>query len=220
MRSIASRRTHGAESMLRLLLPRQEVLGPGAVLLRGFAGVKSAALIKEISRIAEAAPFRHQVTPGGHAMSTAMSNCGALGWITDRKGYRYEPRDPATARAWPAMPDIFRDLAARAAAAAGFPGFAPDSCLVNRYAPGAKMGLHQDKDEKDFSAPIVSASLGLPAIFLWGGLKRNDKPKRFVLEDGDVVVWGGPSRLVYHGIADLAEGDGPFRFNLTFRKAT
>ncbi len=163
------------------------------------------------------------VTPGGHSMSVAMTNCGSAGWVTDRSGYRYDGVDPESRAPWPAMPASFRELAARAAAEAGFGGFVPDACLINRYQPGARMSLHQDKDEDDFSAPIVSVSLGLPAIFLFGGLQRTDKPRRFRLEHGDIVVWGGPSRLSFHGIAPLADGEhallGRQRINLTFRKA-
>jgi DNA oxidative demethylase len=200
----------------------REQMAEGAVLLRGFVGDSEAELIAALRGIVAAAPFRRMVTPGGHQMSVAMTNCGSAGWVTDRTGYRYSPDDPETGKPWPAMPPLLRDLADRAAMRAGFAGFAPDVCLINRYVPGAKMSLHQDKDELDFGAPIVSVSLGLPAIFMFGGLKRSDKPRRFRLEHGDVVAWGGPSRLFYHGVAPLAEGDhpvmGPQRVNLTFRK--
>jgi alkylated DNA repair protein (DNA oxidative demethylase) len=162
------------------------------------------------------------VTPGGHQMSVAMTNCGNVGWVTDRSGYRYDTSDPEAAKPWPKMPASFRELAAQAAAQGGFEGFAPDACLINRYAPGARMSLHQDKDELDLAAPIVSVSLGLPAIFLFGGLQRSDKPQRFRLEHGDVAVWGGPARLFFHGVAPLADGEhtllGRQRINLTFRK--
>ena len=197
-------------------------MAEGAVLLRGFVGDSEAELIAALREIAAAAPFRRMFTPGGHQMSVAMTNCGSAGWVTDRTGYRYSPDDPESGKPWPAMPRLFRELADRAADRAGFAGFAPDVCLINRYVPGAKMSLHQDKDELDFAAPIVSVSLGLPAIFMFGGLKRSDKPRRFRLEHGDVAVWGGPSRLFFHGVAPLAEGDhpvmGPQRLNLTFRK--
>ena len=197
-------------------------MAEGAVLLRGFVGEAEAALVAALRDIVAAAPFRHMVTPGGHQMSVAMTNCGCAGWVTDRTGYRYSPDDPETGRPWPAMPSIIRELADRAAERAGFAEFAPDVCLINRYVPGAKMSLHQDKDELDFAAPIVSVSLGLPAIFMFGGLKRSDKPRRFRLEHGDIAVWGGPSRLFFHGVAPLADGDhplmGPQRLNLTFRK--
>ena len=203
--------------------PSQETMAEGAVLLRGFARPVEAELIAALRDIAAQAPFRHMVTPGGHSMSVAMTNCGNFGWVTDRAGYRYDAGDPETAKPWPAMPASFRALAEQAANRAGFSGFSPDACLINRYRPGAKMSLHQDRDETDLGAPIVSVSLGLPAIFLFGGLKRSDKPRRFQLEHGDVVVWGGPARLVFHGIAPLADGEhaltGRERINLTFRKA-
>jgi DNA oxidative demethylase len=202
--------------------PSQEVMADGAMLLRGFARDAEAALIAALRDLAAGAPFRHMVTPGGHQMSVAMTNCGNAGWITDSTGYRYGTVDPETGQPWPAMPPLFRDLAAKAADHAGFAGFAPDVCLINRYVPGARMSLHQDRDELDFTAPIVSVSLGLPAIFLFGGLKRSDKPRRFRLEHGDVVVWGGPARLFFHGVAPLADGEHPLvgrqRINLTFRK--
>ena len=191
---------------------------PGAAFLRGFARSEVPLLIAEIARIAAAAPFRNMVTPGGFPMSVAMTNCGQFGWVTDRSGYRYLSTD-LDGKPWPAMPTRFRNLAARAAAAAGFGGFAPDSCLINRYVAGARMSLHQDKDEADFAAPIVSVSLGLPATFLWGGAKRNDRPRRLRLESGDVVAWGGPARLNFHGIEPVASGDEACRYNLTFRKA-
>ncbi|SHJ73673.1 alkylated DNA repair protein (DNA oxidative demethylase) [Bradyrhizobium lablabi] len=203
--------------------PSQEAIAEGAVLLRGFARPFEAELIADLHAIVAQAPFRHMVTPGGHQMSVAMTNCGSAGWVTDRSGYRYDSNDPESAKPWPAMPSSFFRLAAQAAAQAGFNDFAPDACLINRYQPGAKMSLHQDKDELDFGAPIVSVSLGLPAIFLWGGLKRSDKPRRFPLKHGDIVAWGGPARLVFHGVAPLADGEhallGRQRINLTFRKA-
>jgi alkylated DNA repair protein (DNA oxidative demethylase) len=193
-----------------------------AVLLRGLAKPVESDLIADISGIVAQAPFRHMLTPGGHQMSVAMTNCGSVGWVTDRTGYRYDGADPESAKPWPAMPPSFRALAARAAAEAGFEDFAPDACLINRYQPGARMSLHQDKDELDLGAPIVSVSLGLPAIFMFGGLQRSDKPRRFQLEHGDVAVWGGPSRLRFHGVAPLADGEhrlmGRRRINLTFRK--
>jgi DNA oxidative demethylase len=203
--------------------PPQESMAEGAVLLRGFAEPFEAELIAALRDVVEQAPFRHMVTPGGHQMSVAMMNCGGVGWVTDRSGYRYDANDPEAGRPWPAMPPSFRELAERAADQADFSGFSPDACLVNRYQPGARMSLHQDKDEHDFGAPIVSVSLGLPAVFLFGGLKRSDRPRRFRLQHGDVVVWGGPARLVFHGVAPLADGEhalrGRQRINLTFRKA-
>ena len=204
-------------------LQRAEPISDGAVVLRGFARPAAAALMQAIGDIVAAAPFRHMITPGGWRMSVAMSNCGRAGWITDRKGYRYAPSDPETGEAWPAMPEAIRSLAARAAAAGGFPGFEPDACLINRYEPGSRLSLHQDRNERDFAAPIVSVSLGLPAVFLFGGLARNDRPRRIRLDSGDVVVWGGPARLAFHGVDTLAEGDdaltGRCRINLTLRRA-
>jgi DNA oxidative demethylase len=200
-----------------------EPLAEGAALLRGFARSAAKDLVREVDGIAAAAPFRHMVTPGGWRMSVAMTNCGRAGWVTERTGYRYDPIDPLTGEPWPAMPASFRSLAARAAAAAGFAGFDPDACLINRYEPGARLSLHRDEDERDFAAPIVSVSLGVPAVFLFGGLSRKDRPLQLRLEGGDVAVWGGQSRLVYHGVAPLAEAEHPLtgrsRINLTFRKA-
>jgi DNA oxidative demethylase len=201
----------------------QENMAEGAVLLRGLARPVESALIDALRDIVKRAPFRHMMTPGGHRMSVAMTNCGSVGWVTDRSGYRYDTNDPESKEPWPQMPPSFRELAAQAAARAGFGGFAPDACLINRYLPGARMSLHQDKDENDLGAPIVSVSLGLPATFLFGGVKRSDKPRRFRLEHGDIAVWGGPARLAFHGVAPLAEGEHALmerqRINLTFRKA-
>jgi DNA oxidative demethylase len=198
-------------------------MAEGAVLLRGFARSLEGDLIADLRAIVAQAPFRHMVTPGGHPMSVAMTNCGNAGWVTDRGGYRYDANDPEAGKPWPQMPPAFRMLAEQAAAEAGFTKFLPDACLINRYQPGARMSLHQDRDEHDFGAPIVSVSLGLPAIFLFGGLKRSDKPQRYRLEHGDIAVWGGPARLFFHGVAPLADGEhavmGKQRINLTFRKA-
>jgi alkylated DNA repair protein (DNA oxidative demethylase) len=203
--------------------PAQEDIAEGAVLLRGFAKPIEADLIAALRDIVAQAPFRHMVTPGGHQMSVAMTNCGSAGWVTDRSGYRYDADDPLSGKPWPAMPPSFRELAGQAAVRAGFESFSPDVCLINRYQPGARMSLHQDQDEHNFGAPIVSVSLGLPAIFLFGGLRRGDKTRRFRLEHGDIAVWGGPARLAFHGIAPLADGEhavmGRQRINLTFRKA-
>jgi alkylated DNA repair protein (DNA oxidative demethylase) len=203
--------------------PPQESIADGAALLHGFARSFEADLVAALRDIEAQAPFRHMATPGGHQMSVAMTNCGSFGWVTDRTGYRYDPNDPDTGTPWPPMPASFRVLAGQAAAEAGFDGFAPEVCLINRYVPGARMSLHQDRDELDLGAPIVSVSLGLPATFLFGGLKRSDKTRRFRLEHGDVVVWGGPARLIFHGVAPLADGEhvlmGRQRINLTFRKA-
>ncbi len=203
--------------------PRKDDLVPGALILRNFALANETAHLDALRQVTARAPFRHMVTPGGFRMSVAMTNCGSLGWITDRTGYRYDAIDPDSGRKWPLMPACFLKLAKDAAAEAGFPGFLPDACLVNRYEIGARLSLHQDKNEKDFNAPIVSVSLGVPAVFLFGGLKRADKTKRVPVTHGDVIVWGGPARLRYHGVMPLKEGHhhslSGFRVNLTFRKA-
>ena len=176
-----------------------------------------------VQAVAAAAPFRQMRVPGGGTMSAAMTNCGRAGWVSDGGGYRYSRSDPETGQHWPAMPSLFAELAARAAEMAGFPDFAPDVCLINRYEPGARMGLHQDRDERDFSQPIVSLSFGMPAVFLWGGARRHDPVERITLNSGDVVVWGGAERLFFHGIAPVAKGAHPLtgacRINLTLRKA-
>lgn len=204
--------------------PRVECLADGAVVLRGFVAGVAAELWREIGGLIEAAPLRRMVTPGGLSMSVAMTNCGALGWVSDRSGYRYDPVDPDSGRAWPGMPAALQTIARTAAAAAGFPGFDPDACLINRYEPGTRLSLHQDRDEQDFSQPIVSVSLGLPAMFLFGGLKRRDRAVRVPLLHGDVVVWGGPSRLRHHGVLAIKDGwhplTGACRVNLTFRRAS
>ena len=204
-------------------LPTREVMAEGAVLLRGFALPFEGVLLPALDLITTAAPFRHMVTPGGYRMSVAMTNCGAAGWVTDRTGYRYDPIDPATGRPWPPLPDCFTALATAAATEAGYPAFRPDACLINRYEPGARLSLHQDRNERDFAHPIVSVSLGLPAIFLFGGLKRDDAVQRFALRHGDIAVWGGPSRLRFHGVTELKDGYqetlGARRINLTFRGA-
>lgn len=200
-----------------------ERLSEGAVLFHGRVLEHAEAIVETIHEINRVSPFRHLITPGGHRMSVAMTSCGELGWISDRQGYRYTASDPASDRPWPAMPEQFTDLAAAAAQEAGFPGYRPDACLINRYGPGTKLSLHQDRDERDLAHPVVSFSLGLPATFLWGGFKCSDKPKKLLLEHGDVLVFGGPDRLRYHGIAPLAEGEHPLlgaqRINLTLRKA-
>jgi len=202
--------------------PSCERLEEGAILLRGFASANAAALVEEVARVTQAAPFRHLVTPGGYTMSVAMTNCGRVGWVSERSGYRYDPLDPETGAPWPAMPAAFLDLSVRAATEGGFPNYDPDACLINRYIADSKLGLHQDRDEKDRWAPIVSVSIGLPAVFLWGGKRRSDPVRRLRLESGDVVVWGGPARFVYHGVAPLKDGQHPLtgaaRINLTFRK--
>ncbi len=203
--------------------PSEEVMAPGAVLLRGAALPFEKELLPTLNDITAASPFRHMETPGGYTMSVAMTNCGAAGWITDRAGYRYDRIDPVTGNCWPLMPACFLALAVAAATDAGYPEFRPDACLINRYEPGARLSLHQDKNERDFTHPIVSVSLGLPATFQFGGPKRTDPVRTFALRHGDVAVWGGPSRLFFHGVAALKDGRhetiGPMRINLTFRGA-
>jgi DNA oxidative demethylase len=201
----------------------REALGPGTAILNGFALGVEAELVFALKVIVERAPLRHMVTPGGFRMSVGMTNCGRLGWVTGRTGYRYDEIDPETGLQWPAMPPVFLRLATDAALEAGFPLFSPDACLINRYEPGTRLSLHQDKNERDFDQPIVSVSLGLPAIFQFGGSERSDKTVRIPVIHGDVIVWGGPARLRYHGVAPLKEGSHPllgsYRYNLTFRKA-
>jgi alkylated DNA repair protein (DNA oxidative demethylase) len=202
---------------------RHVALDPGAVLLGGFALAADRLLLDAIASISKAAPFRNLETPGGRRMSVAMTNAGRLGWVSDRRGYRYQASDPQSGDPWPAMPAEFAALAREAAAAAGYQGFAPEACLINRYERGAKLSLHQDRDERNLDQPIVSVSIGVDAWFLWGGLQRSDRPRRIALHHGDVVVWGGPARLVFHGIDTLAQGahklTGAVRYNLTFRRA-
>jgi alkylated DNA repair protein (DNA oxidative demethylase) len=202
---------------------RSETIAEGAVLLRGQALRVEQRLLSDLDKITAAAPFRQMITPGGFTMSVAMTNCGRLGWVTDRSGYRYDTHDPESGKPWPDMPSSFLELAADAASAAGYPAFRPDACLINRYTPGARLSLHQDKDERDFTQPIVSVSLGLPATFQFGGLRRSDPVRKYLLRHGDVAVWGGVARLFYHGVLALKDGVhpklGPTRVNLTFRKA-
>ena len=203
--------------------PRQEKLGPGALLLRGRALAVETPILAALDEILAQAPFRRMITPGGFEMSVAMTNCGAAGWVTDRRGYRYDPLDPVSGRPWPALPEVFQRLAREAAAEAGFEGFVPDACLINRYEPGARLSLHQDKDEKNHGHPVVSVSLGLPAVFQFGGASRSDKTLRVPLFHGDIAVWGGPSRLFFHGVLALKDGEHPLlgrrRINLTLRRA-
>ncbi len=203
--------------------PSQQSFAPGAWFLRGFACDQTEAVSMALAAVVAAAPFRHMHTPGGLRMSVAMSNCGTVGWVTDERGYRYLRHDPVSGAAWPAMPFAFAQLAERAAAAAGYPQFVADACLINRYEPGARMTLHQDRNERDMTSPIVSVSLGLPATFLFGGLARTDPTQRLSLAHGDVLVWGGPSRLCFHGVLPVRDGTharlGRCRLNLTFRKA-
>ncbi|AZE84063.1 Alpha-ketoglutarate-dependent dioxygenase AlkB [Pseudomonas orientalis] len=201
----------------------REQLGEESYVLRGYALPWIERLLPELRRVLAQSPFRQMVTPGGFTMSAALSSCGALGWTTDTRGYRYSPIDPRSQQPWPAMPDALRELAICAANAAGFSDFLPDACLINRYIPGAKMSLHQDKNERGYDAPVVSVSLGLPAIFLFGGHQRSDKAHKVSLFHGDVVVWGGVDRLRYHGVMPIREGVHPImgaqRINLTFRTA-
>lgn len=201
---------------------RRTALGPQACVLHGFALADADALLAGIAAIAAMAPFRHLVTPGGHVMQVAMTNCGTHGWCSDRRGYRYDRIDPQSGRPWPALPPVFLQLAAEAAREAGFDGYVPDACLVNRYAPGTRLSLHQDRDEDDRVAPIVSVSLGLPATFLFGGFARGDRTVRVPLQHGDVVAWGGVDRMRFHGVLPVRPGQhetvGAQRLNLTFRK--
>ena len=203
--------------------PQAQSLGAGATVLRGFAVASCTQVLEAIREVARQSPFRHMVTPGGFQMSVAMTNCGAAGWVTDRSGYRYDAYDPTTGLRWPEMSQVLSQLATRAAAQGGFADFLPDACLINRYEPGSRLSLHQDKNERDLAAPVVSVSLGLQAVFLFGGPRRDDPTRPIPLAHGDVVVWGGPSRLWYHGVRPLKDGDHPDlgrqRINLTFRKA-
>ena len=221
---------HGARARAndlhtRSLLPRPalETIAPDAAVLPGFAAAEAAALCAQLPELLSTSPWRHMLTPGGQRMSVAMSNCGRAGWVSDRAGYRYQSIDPQSGRPWPQMPAAWSSLAAAAAARAGFPAFEPDACLINHYEPGARLSLHQDRNERDLSAPVVSVSLGLAALFLFGGAQRGDPVQRIALFHGDVVVWGGCQRLAFHGVQPLAEGEhvltGRCRINLTFRRA-
>ncbi|MDI9280121.1 DNA oxidative demethylase AlkB [Pantoea sp. EABMAA-21] len=198
-------------------------MSEGAVILKGFLLKHEQELLRNLERITDLSAFRHMVTPGGYRMSVAMTNCGPRGWVTDERGYRYSETDPETGHAWPEMPALYSQLARQAAAVAGYHDFCSDACLINRYIPGARLSLHQDKDEKNFTHPIVSFSLGLPATFDFGGRTRSAPVTPYLLEHGDVVVWGGPSRMFYHGIRTLKKGHhermGSQRINLTFRRA-
>jgi alkylated DNA repair protein (DNA oxidative demethylase) len=220
-----STRARRQDLLTQSLLPRAalERIAEDAVLLPGAASQEAPALLAALQQVVAMAPWRHMLTPGGARMSVAMTNCGQVGWISDRRGYRYAPVDPESGQPWPPMPAALRGLAVRTAATAGFAGFEPDACLVNRYAPGTRLSLHQDRNERDLQAPVVSVSLGLPALFLFGGLRRADSAQRIALAHGDVVVWGGRQRLAFHGVAALADGEhaltGRCRINLTFRKA-
>jgi alkylated DNA repair protein (DNA oxidative demethylase) len=221
--AIASAEAASVNAQLQIFAASRTELGPGAVVLHGFATGVADALLAAVESVAARAPFRIMTTPNGRPMSVAMTNCGTAGWISDGSGYRYSGIDPLSGESWPAMPASIAGLALSAALEGGFADFVPDACLINRYEPGARLSLHQDKDEMDFRAPIVSVSLGLPAVFLFGGARRADRPLRISLTHGDVVVWGGPARLRFHGVLPLAEGDHPLvgrrRVNLTLRKA-
>jgi DNA oxidative demethylase len=198
------------------------VLAPGALLMRGFGRDDDVDILQAVESVIAQAPLRHLQTPGGYTMSIQTTRCGSMGWVSEPGGYRYAPSNPSTRAPWPAMPQCLLDFAVRAATEAGYPDFVPDSCMINQYLPGNKLGLHQDRDERDLRAPVVSLSLGLPAIFLFGGLQRTGKTQRYRLAHGDVVVWGGPSRLAFHGVLPVADGDhalvGRRRVNVTFRK--
>ena len=198
-----------------------QILADGMFLLRRAAD--SSALYRQVEAIAARAPFRHLETPGGGRMSVAMTNCGELGWVSDRRGYRYSATDPLTDAPWPEMPSSWLALAQTAASRCGFDRLEPDVCLINRYVAGSRLGAHQDRDEGDFNHPIVSVSIGLPATFLLYGHSRGGRAERIRLHDGDIVVFGGPSRMVYHGVGVLKDGRHPItgacRINLTFRRA-
>jgi DNA oxidative demethylase len=214
---------HSSDSLFQeTASPSIEPLAEGVTLLRAFCREEAPELLAAVAFVADASPFRQMVVPSGHTMSVAMTNCGELGWITDRTGYRYTTLDPTTGKPWPAMPAPLLELAQRAAIAGAFPGFTPNACLINRYAPSTRLSLHQDKNEQDYTHPIVSVSLGLPATFLLGTLRRADTPRRIRIEHGDIVVWGGPARLIYHGVAPIPAGTHPltgsFRINFTFRR--
>lgn len=203
---------------------QSEVYGQDVHILRGLALPYVDDIMRAlINQIKPQSPLRHMTTPGGYSMSVAMTNCGQRGWETSRSGYQYTAIDPLTNQPWPDMPATFMTLAQVAANKAGFVNFRPDSCLINEYQAGSKMSLHQDKDEADLAAPIVSVSLGLSARFLLGGFTRQDKAVRIALHHGDVMVWGRSDRLRFHGIlpikAALHSVTGDCRINLTFRKA-
>jgi len=202
--------------------PADVQLGEQAVVLRGVALPFVEKILVALRSIEHQAPFRHMTTPGGYRMSVALTNCGELGWTSDRRGYRYSRIDPLTGNTWPEMPVVFRQLAVTAAQRAGFNDFTPEACLINRYEPGSKLSLHQDRNERNLSAPIVSVSLGMPASFQFGGLERSDSTQRVELQHGDVVVWGGVDRMRFHGILPLKDNPhallGSTRINITFRQ--
>ena len=205
------------------LFPSQQQLAEGVCLLSGQANSMMPAIWQAVEDVLRQAPLRQMQTPGGYTMSVAMSNCGELGWISDRHGYRYSRLDPQSGQPWPAMPEILQELARIWAAEAGFDNFVSNACLINCYQAGSKMSLHLDRDERDFAHPILTLSLGLPARFMLGGLQRQDPYRKLLLQHGDVLVFGGPARLCFHGIMPLADGDhallGKRRISLTFRRA-
>ncbi|NIF17846.1 DNA oxidative demethylase AlkB [Pantoea sp. Cy-639] len=211
------------QSDLDLFDTQPQRLASHTVLLPGFALPVVEQLLDGLRPVLRAAPWRHMQTPGGLRMAVALSNCGSLGWISDDHGYRYTPTDPLTGKPWPELPAALLELASAAAAAAGFPDFIADACLINHYLPGTRLSLHQDRDERDHGHPIVSVSLGLPAVFLLGGLQRADRTRRVPLSHGDVLVWGGEDRLRFHGVLPIKPGVHPRlgerRVNLTLRKA-
>jgi DNA oxidative demethylase len=208
-------------SRLPLSQPTSIPLGPGICLLPGRAGP---GILAAAQGVLAAQPPRAMTTPWGKKMSVAMTNCGPLGWVTDAGGYRYAAGDPQTGQPWPAMPDVLRRLAAEAASEAGYGGFEPEACLINLYGPAARMGLHQDRDERDFGRPIVSVSLGRSALFRIGGTRRADPTRAVTLDHGDIIVFGGVSRLIFHGVDRLTgpahDELGDSRINLTFRRVT
>jgi alkylated DNA repair protein (DNA oxidative demethylase) len=204
-------------------LTATEQIGPQSFVFRGLALPLIDRLLPALEAVLTRAPFRNMITPGGYTMSVALSSCGQFGWTTDRSGYQYTRLNPHTGQPWPPMPNVFMELAQSAAQAAGFADFIPDACLINRYIPGAKLALHQDKDERGYEWPVVSVSLGIPAMFLFGGHARSDATQKVPLFHGDVVVWGGEDRLRYHGVMPIRQAEHPQlgeqRINFTFRKA-
>ncbi len=200
-----------------------EVIDNDAIILKGFVRAKANQLVKDAELISQQSPFRTMTTPGGGKMSVAITNCGHCGWLSDEHGYRYQQIDPVTHRSWPEMPQSFLKICAAATKAASFAEFMPDACLLNKYQADAKMGLHNDNDEHDLTAPIVSVSLGLDAVFLFGGKTRQSPTRKYLLSHGDVVVFGGQSRLNFHGISlikptYISDDLTDHRLNLTFRK--
>lgn len=199
------------------------LLAEGAMVLRRFATPVVVALMEGVEAVVAQSPLRRLIVPNGRPMRIEMTNCGLVGWVNIDGRYRYSRVDPLTGRSWPGMPATFRRIAGAAASAAGYPDFQPAVCIINRYAVGADLQMHQDRDDTQDRQPVVSVSLGLPAIFHFGGQGRGEKPLTIPLDDGDVVVWGGASRMHRHGVAPVAPGvhprTGAYRYNLTFRTA-